>query len=119
MYSEAKHTGDHGSVGEEMLANIPLLEERARMVEKAVKDRYFRIDQALSLYKISEIEYFVYLFLKNRNKLGTLDKQLQLVEVLSVIGQLFHAASSKFDPKGKKIMAQLETLSSKSSLMKV
>ena len=56
-----KHIGEHPSVGEELLMGISELEERAKVVYKAVKEGYFTLDQALSLYKISKMEYLSYL----------------------------------------------------------
>jgi hypothetical protein len=110
MYSEAKHKGDHDSVGEELLIDIPELEERAKVVEKAVKEGYFTLEEALSLYKVSEIEYLAYALLKNKNKLGKVAKHLQAMAAISMMTQVFHEVNYTFDPKVKTIMHQFEVI---------
>lgn len=66
MYLESKYTtGDAASVGEELLMGVSELKERARVVDKAVREGYFTFEEALSLYKVSEIEYLTYSLLKN------------------------------------------------------
>ncbi|MBI1782973.1 MAG: hypothetical protein HYR66_16650 [Sphingobacteriales bacterium] len=119
MYLESKHTGDAASVGEELLMGVSELEERARVVDKAVKEGYFTLDQALSLYKVSEIEYLTYSLLKNKKRLEATSKQLQVIGAVSMIVNLFNGASIKFDPKVKKMMHQLETITKDPSIKKV
>ena len=110
MFSEAKYEGDHFTVGEELLMGVSDLEERARVVEKSVNEGYFTLDQSLSLYKVSEIEYLAYVLLKNKDKLEKVTKQLQALGALSIIVQVFHEASSQFDPKVKTAMHQFERI---------
>ena len=120
MYLESKYSsGDAASVGEELLMGVSELEERARVVDKAVKEGYFTLDQALSLYKVSEIEYLTYSLLKNKKRLEATSKQLQLIGAVSMIVSLFNEASIKFDPKVKKMMHQLETITKDPSFKKV
>lgn len=70
MHLESKYSaGDAASVGEELLMGVSELEEKAEVVDKAVKEGYFTFDQALSLYKVSEIEYLTYSLLKNKKRL--------------------------------------------------
>ena len=69
MYLGNKYNGDDVSVGEELLLGISEIEERARVVEKAVKEGYFTIEQALSLYNVTEIEYLAFSLIKNKKKL--------------------------------------------------
>lgn len=54
--------GDSDSVGEELLDGISELEERARVVSKAVKEGYFTLEEALMLYKITLREYNAQVF---------------------------------------------------------
>jgi uncharacterized small protein (DUF1192 family) len=119
MYLESKHTGDDASIGEELLIGVSELEERARVVEKAVKEGYFTLDRALSLYKVSEIEYLTYSLVKNKKRLEATSKQLQVIGAVSMIVSLFNEASIKFDPKIKKMMHQLETITNDPSFKKV
>jgi hypothetical protein len=117
MSSEAKYSGDDGSVGEELLIDVPMLEERVRMVEMAVNGGYFDLDKALSLYKVSEVEYVAYLLLKHKKDLATISKASQMLEVVAVVVEAFHGAS--LDSKAKKVMQQLATISPKLNVVKV
>jgi hypothetical protein len=119
MYLESKHTGDTASVGEELLMGVSELEERARVVEKAVKEGYFSLDQALSLYKVSAIEYFAYALIKNKKKLEATSKQSQAISTASIFVSVFNEASIKFDPKVKKMIHQLEIIIKDPSFKKV
>lgn len=119
MYLESKYTGDAASVGEELLMGVSELEERAKVVDKAVKEGYFTLDQALSLYKVSEIEYLTYSLLKNKKRLEATSKQLQVIGAVSMIVNLFNEASIKFDPKVKKMMHELKTITKDPSIKKV
>ncbi len=119
MYSETKYKGDDYSVGEELLMDITELEEKAKVVEKSVSEGYFTLEQALSLYRVSEIEYLAYALLKNRNKLEGVTKQLQAMGALSIVVQIFHEASNKFDPKVRTMMHQFETIARDPAITKL
>lgn len=56
--------GDDASVGEELLAAIPEIEERCRAVRQAVDGRYFSLDEALEIYKVTREQYVDYLYTK-------------------------------------------------------
>lgn len=60
MTLEVKYNGDDASVGEELLIDVRMFEERVRMVEMAVNGGYFDLNEAQSLYNINEIEYVAY-----------------------------------------------------------
>lgn len=49
--------GDHFSVGEELLSGVSDLELKCRAVKDAVKGKYFKLSEALSIYKVTEKEY--------------------------------------------------------------
>ena len=119
MYSEANYKGDDYTVGEELLMDLPELEEKAKVVEKSVKEGFFTLEQALALYKVSEIEYLVYSLLKNRSKLEAVTKQLQAMGAFSIIVQIFHEASNKFEPKVKTMMHQFETMANDPAIRKL
>jgi hypothetical protein len=119
MYLESKHKGDDDSVGEELLMGISEFEQRARVVDKAVSEGYFALDEALSLYKVSKIEYFAYYLIKNKKKLEAISKQSQVISTASIIVSLFNEASIKFDPKVKRMMHQLEAITKDPSFKKV
>jgi hypothetical protein len=61
MSSDLKYQSDHGSVGEELMMNVSELEETGAVVEKAVREGYFSLPEALSAYQLSKIEYVAYL----------------------------------------------------------
>ncbi len=108
MYSDNNIHGDSGSVGEELLINISDLEQKVMVVDKAVEEGYFTLDDALPLYGLTAREYVAYLFLKNKSTPDT--QQHQLSEMLSLIVKVYHGISNQFDPRGKKMMHELETV---------
>ena len=55
-----KNTGDHGSVGEELLSNIPDIELKCNAVYESVKLGIFTLDEALSIYNVKKEEYLKY-----------------------------------------------------------
>lgn len=110
MSSDLKYQSDHGSAGEELMMNVSELEETGAVVEKAVREGYFTLAEALSAYRLSEIEYVAYLLLKNKGKLEVTDKENQVVGALYYLVEAFHAPSASFDASGKKVMKELETI---------
>ena len=64
MFSDPKYQSDHGSVGEELMMNVPELEEKGAVVNKVVREGYFTFPDALSAYRLSEFDYAAYLLLK-------------------------------------------------------
>jgi hypothetical protein len=66
MFSDPKYQGDHGSVGEELMMNVPELEERGAIVDKVVREGYFTLPEALSAYRLCELKYVAYFLLKKR-----------------------------------------------------
>jgi hypothetical protein len=110
MSSDLKYQSEHGSVGEELMMNVSELEETGAVVEKAVREGYFTLADALSAYRLSEIEYVAYLLLKNKGKLEEADKESQVVGALLYLVEAFQAPSASFAAPGKKVMKQLETI---------
>ena len=51
-----KYIGDDGSIGLELLKGVSDLEERCRVIEQAVKGKYFTLE-ALILYKVTLEDY--------------------------------------------------------------
>jgi len=119
MYLESKYKGDDDSVAEELLMGVSELEERAFVVDKAVSEGYFDLDEALSLYKISKIEYFAYYLIKNKKKIEASSKQSQVISAASIFVSLFNDANFKLDPKVKKVIHQLEIITKDPSFKKV
>ncbi len=103
--------GEHFSVAEELLNEIPELEQKCRAVEKSVKEGYFTLNEALTNYKVSEIEYVPYLLLRNNLKLKKENKQAQLFDTIYTIISIFSSSSSKFDVVGKKAIADIKEIS--------
>ena len=116
MSSDLKYQGDSASVGEELMVNVSELEETGAVIEKAVREGYFTLPEALSAYRLSEIEYVAYLLLKNKGKFEVADKEKQVVGAIFYLVEAFHAPSASFAAPGKKVMQELETIVHSSSL---
>jgi hypothetical protein len=82
MYSDNIKSGDDLSTAEELLNGVPVIEQKCRAIEKAVKEDYFTLEGALTVYGVSEIEYFSYLMSKYSSQLKKSNKQEQLMEAL-------------------------------------
>jgi hypothetical protein len=54
-------SGDDESVGEELLSNIPEIEEKCRVVRQAVNDKYFSLEEALKFYGVTIEQYRDYI----------------------------------------------------------
>lgn len=52
--------GDHGSVGEELLRNVPDIELKCNAVHDSVKLGIFTLDEALEIYNVKKEEYLKY-----------------------------------------------------------
>lgn len=110
MYSEHKYQGDHGSVGEELMTNVSKLEEIGSIVEKAVREGYFTLQDALSIYRLSEIEYVAYQLLKNKGKFESENKEKQIIGVIFYLVEAFQAPSESFEAQGKQVMNELKNI---------
>lgn len=119
MYLESKYKGDDGSVAEELLMGVSEIEERARVVDKAVREGYFSLEEALSLYKVSEIEYLAYSLVKNKKEIEAASKQSKLIDALSMVLIVFNDATNTFDPVVRTMMHQLDVITKNSSFRKV
>jgi hypothetical protein len=110
MYSDEnkKVAGDDGSVAGELLNDIPDLEQKCRAVDKAIKDGYFTPSEALAAYKVSEVEYFPYLILKNNRKFKRAKKQDQFFGSMSAIFLIFDSSFSTFDAPAQKAIIRLK-----------
>jgi len=109
MSSGLKYQSDHGSVGDELMMNVSELEETGAVVDKAVREGYFTLPEALSAYRLSEIEYFAYLLLKNKDKLEVGDKEKQVVGAIFYLMEAFQAPSASFATPGKQVMTKVMT----------
>ena len=49
--------GDCGSVGLELLKSVSELEERCSVIKQAVREKYFTLEEALIIYKVSMEDY--------------------------------------------------------------
>jgi len=58
---KSKPAGDSGYVAEELLSMIPEVEQKCRVVQKAIEGGYFPIKQAMVAYSVTEIEFIKYL----------------------------------------------------------
>jgi hypothetical protein len=116
MYPDkVKASGENSSIAEELLNEVPELEQKCRAVEKSVSEGYFTLNEALNNYKVSEIEYIPYLLLRNNLKLKKEKKQAQLFDTIYTIVSIFHSSSNKFDVVGKKAIAEIKKISEKVS----
>ena len=110
MYSKVNYKGDEGYIAEDLFAGDRELESRCIATTKAVKEGYFSIAEALSLYEVSEPQYAAYLFL-NSGRLTSLDANQQLTESFKIIAEVFQSVISKFDNHKRQIIQELEMLS--------
>lgn len=111
MYSEKhNHIGEHPSTGEEILNEIPELEQKFRAVEKSVSEGYFSFSEALLVYGMGEIEYISCLFLKNNQKLQMATKQEQVFETLFAIASIFDQPNSGFDVASKEAIDKIKEI---------
>lgn len=116
MYQDKINSiGEHFSVAEELLHEVPKLEQKCRAVEKSVKEGYFTLNEALLNYKVSEIEYVPYFLLRNNLKLKKENKQAQLFDTIYSIVSIYYSSSDKFDVAGKKAIADIKKISAKVS----
>ena len=116
MYSDKnKLQEEHVSVAEELLSEVPELEQKCRAAEKSVREGYFTLEEALRNYKISEIEYIPYILLKNNRKLKRTNKQSQAFDTINAIVSIFHSSSDTFDIAGKKALTDIKKISEKVS----
>ena len=101
-----KIKGEHTSVAEELLLDIPELEQKCRAIDKAVKEGYFNLPEALSAFGVSEIEYIPYFLLKYNKLLKRLRKQDQVFQTLYAVISIFDP--SAFDKSSKNIIVNLK-----------
>jgi len=108
MFLESNAPGDAGYIGNELITTELEKEGRFESVEQAVREGYFSLEKALSIYKVTELEYLAYLMLKT-NK-STAAKQKQLLQAVISIYLVFQGASKTFDSAGKKALQELELI---------
>jgi hypothetical protein len=105
-----KYRGDSGSVGEELFMNVSELEEKGAVVDKAVREGYFSLQEALHAYELSELEYLSYSLLKDRRKLEGKAKEKEIWNAIVYLVDIYQAPSASFDTAGKQFMQKLKTL---------
>lgn len=111
MYSDKhKRVGEHGSVAEELLAEVPELEQKCKAVEKAVREGYFTLGEALVNYRVSEIEYIPYLLLKHNQKLKSTNKQEQVFDTIHAVISVFSSSASSFNDVGKRAFSGIQKI---------
>jgi hypothetical protein len=115
MFSDPKYQSDHVSVGDEVMVKVPELEEKGAVVDKVVREGYFTLSEALSVYRLSEIEYVAYLLLKD--KLEGAEKERQVFGALYYLIEAFLAPSVAFAAPGKQVIRELKTFVHSSLLL--
>jgi hypothetical protein len=110
MSLDHKYQGDAGSVGEELLTNVSEVEEKGAVVDKAIREGYFSLQEALHAYGLSELEYLSYSLLKDRNKLEGEAKEKEIWNAVVYLVKIYQAPSASFDSAGKQFMQKLKTL---------
>jgi len=61
LESEYFPMGDSGSVGEELLAGVPEIEQKCRVVRQCVRDLDFSLEEALEIYGVTREQYRDYI----------------------------------------------------------
>jgi hypothetical protein len=84
-----KVKGEHTSVAEELLAEVPELEQKCRAIDKAVREGYFTLPEALAAYEVKETEYIAYFLLQFNKKLKKTKKQDQVFQMLYAVVSIF------------------------------
>ncbi len=92
------------------MANVSELEEKGTVVDMAIKDGYFTLPGALAAYHMSEIEYFSYSLIRDKDKLEGTAKEKQLVDAVLHLVEIFQVPSASFAPAGKQIMQKLKAI---------
>ncbi|MBN8821088.1 MULTISPECIES: hypothetical protein [unclassified Spirosoma] len=119
MYPDnKKRVVEHTSVAEELLFEVPELESKCRAVEKAVRESYFTLQEALRNYKVSEVEYISYGLMKNRRKLKRARKQDQVFDTIAFVVSIFDPSIKSFNIDGRQAMHEIKKISDKASANK-
>jgi hypothetical protein len=105
MYLENNKPGDAGYIGAELITTDLEREGRYESVEQAVQENYFPLKEALSIYKVTEMEYLAYLLLKTRQTDST--RQKQLFQAITYLVQIFQPSVNSFDKAGKEALQEL------------
>ncbi len=108
--SKMKTIGEHASVAEELLQDVPDTEQKCRAIEQAVSEGYLTLEEALRAYKISPIVYAGFVLLQSSVQTQKSSRQSQFMKALSTIAEIYNASSSRFDDEGKKAIAKINRL---------
>ena len=60
----------YGIKGQILLGNLPQIEETGAAMDKAMQERNLTIDEALTEYGFSDMEYLVYMILRDWDQSG-------------------------------------------------
>jgi len=107
MFSDKKNKkiGEHFSVAEELVLDIPATEQKCKAVEKSVAEGYFTIHEALNNYKVDTNDYAAFLLSLNR-KFSRISKRNQIVEALNIVIDVF-SSSNTFDKESLKLKKEI------------
>ena len=61
-----ENIGEHSSVAEELLLDVPALNLKYIAIERSILEGYFSLKEALGNYGVSETECIAYSFLKDK-----------------------------------------------------
>lgn len=113
MYTDKYDSGDHASVAEELLMEVPAIELKCKAVVKSVSEGYFTLPEALQNYKVSEIEYIAYSILSNRVKIKG-SKKAQAFETISFVVSTFTSSNRIFDKNNREAINEIKKIAEKS-----
>lgn len=98
MYPDkTSQIGEHFSVAEELMSEIPDLEFKCRVVEKTIKNKTLTLEEALKAYNVSEIQFISYLLLSNSQNLKLTDKKTLLFNTINAVVSVFYSSTKTFD----------------------
>ncbi|MET0461959.1 MAG: hypothetical protein ABW007_02350 [Chitinophagaceae bacterium] len=75
-----RNLGDSGEIAEELLAGLPELRNKCAVIQKTVEDEDFSLEEALTLYGVSQTQYKSFLLLKFFEEIEELVVALVIVD---------------------------------------
>ena len=110
MYSDKTYHGDDGSIATELLTDVSEIEQKCIAVSTAVSEGYFLLNKALSVYKVSEIEYIAYSLAVKSPLLKQANKEQQMSEAINIVASVFSSATNELGTSGRKALHKLQTI---------
>jgi hypothetical protein len=116
MYSDKiKRIGEHNSVAEELMSDIPDLEFKCRIVEKTTKNNTLTLEEALKAYNVTEIQFISYLLLSKNQTAQDIDKKTLLFDTIKAVVSVFLPSTKTFDHSALEAYNNIREISNRES----